>query len=349
MIATVIKRQIMKKFLPFLLLLPSVLVLPGCYKKIDTPQGPDNTIILAYPTGNTANTLSSGLDHFKNALLNFSLNDETDTLLISVNLIGNGIPNAAGKDINIAIGVDSSLVAAYNGDVTHQADTTNEPFALMPSPYYSLVDTTGTIAAGQNQVNFKVVFYPSRFDITQTGYLLPVSIVNASGGSLSQDMKTVYFHIYKDPFPPFNRASWSVLDEDCQELVGEGAGNGAGINCIDGNSSTYWHTQWDVSAPPTFPHWIKIDMGETQTLHGFSFLPRQNGGNKADQFKDIVIMASDDGTNWQQAGQFSLDDISTQQKLNLTNPVPGMRYFEVIVNSNFDTNPWTNVAEIYAF
>lgn len=330
-------------------MLGGILFLAGCYKKVITAQGPNNSIILAYPTGNTTNSLSSGLANFNNALLNFSLSDLTDTLLISANLINQSVPNAAASDIQVTIGVDSSLVATYNSDTSLQSDTTHQTLALMPSAYYSIVSTTNTIAAGQNQVTFKVVFYPSLFDITTTGYLLPIRILNASGGSVDASMSTVYFHILKNPFPPFNRAGWKIIGFDCQETIGEGPNNGEAFYCLDGNTSTYWHTVWDTPSPPPFPHWIKIDMGTEQTLHGFSFLPRQSGGNTGDQFKDITIMATDDTSSWQQIGQFTLQDIHSLQSENLSTPVSGMRYFEVIINDNFDTNPWTNLTELYAY
>jgi hypothetical protein len=338
----------MKKNIPFIILLSALLTAAGCTKRINTPQEPGNSLILAYPTGNTFNSLSSGLDNFNNALLNFSLNDVTDTLLFSATLIGTGVPNAAGADIHVTVGVDSGLVAAYNIDTALMPDTAHQSLALMPAAYYSLVNTTGVIPAGQNQVAFKLVFYPSLFDISKTGYLLPVSIITASPGSVNPTMKTVYFHIYKDPYPAYNRALWTVLGVDSQELVGE-PGNGAAPYCLDGNTATYWHTQWDVAVPPGFPHWIKIDMGAAQTLHGFSFLPRQSGGNAGDKFKDITVLATNDTSNWQQAGQFTLQNVFSLQKVNLSNPVPDVRYFEIIINDNYDTNPWTNLAELYAF
>jgi hypothetical protein len=187
----------MKNIFPVVFFLSGLLISMGSCKKAITPQGSDNSVILAYPTGNAYTTLNSGLNYFNNALLTFPLSDGTDTLLVSANLVGTNVPNAAGSDINITIGVDSSLVAAYNADTALQADTTHQVLTLMPASWYTIVNTTATIAAGQNQATFQVVFYPSRFNITQTGYLLPVSIVSSSAGSVNTNMNTVYFHIYK--------------------------------------------------------------------------------------------------------------------------------------------------------
>jgi len=44
---------------------------------------------------------------------------------------------------------------------------------------------------------------------------------------------------------------------------------------LDGNSSTFWQTQWCPVALP-YPHEIQIDLGQRYFLNGFSYLPRQD-------------------------------------------------------------------------
>ena len=48
-------------------------------------------------------------------------------------------------------------------------------------------------------------------------------------------------------------STWTAT-ADSQELQGE---NGAAQNALDGNPSTFWHTQW-YAASALLPHWIPL-------------------------------------------------------------------------------------------
>jgi hypothetical protein len=68
----------------------------------------------------------------------------------------------------------------------------------------------------------------------------------------------------------------SVWCFDSEELVGEGADNGHAIHCIDGLTTTFWHTRW-TSNVPGYPHNIVLDLGHPYSINGFTYLPRQDG------------------------------------------------------------------------
>jgi len=69
------------------------------------------------------------------------------------------------------------------------------------------------------------------------------------------------------------KSSWSIWCFDSQET---GSGNLAS-NCIDENINTFWHTQF-ITASPSYPHNVVIDLGTPHPLNGFTYLPRQDGG-----------------------------------------------------------------------
>jgi len=324
----------MKKIL--MIICGAIIVLNSCKKTVNETVAGSNTLLLAYPSGTVFNTLSSGLNYFNNSLLTFSLSDAIDTLTVSANI---GIP--ASKDLTVTIGADANALAAYNAN---KSDTVK--YAAMPTNYYSIPNNSVTIKAGQTSAVFKIAFYPSLFDITQTGYLLPLSINNNPGYAVNNNMKTVYFHINKDPFPPYSRANWKITGVSDEETVGEGPNNGRAIYILDGNPLTYWHTIWDVPSPPGFPHWVTIDMGVAQTIHGFYFLNRQIATD--DHPKGCVMSGSTDGVTWTTIGQFTLLDQTALQKVVIT-PVNNIRYFKTTFTSNFDSNPWTNLAELQAY
>lgn len=47
-------------------------------------------------------------------------------------------------------------------------------------------------------------------------------------------------------------------------------------NVLDGNPSTMWHTNWNIT---TMPHWIDLQMSEPEEISGLVYTPRQTGTN----------------------------------------------------------------------
>lgn len=75
----------------------------------------------------------------------------------------------------------------------------------------------------------------------------------------------------------------------------EESGEGDAANLTDGDPNTIWHTMYSVTVAK-YPHWVDLDAGEVKTIKGFTYLPRQNGGNG--NIKDYSIHVSQDGKNW---------------------------------------------------
>ncbi len=137
---------------------------------------------------------------------------------------------------------------------------------------------------------------------------------------------------------PIDKSSWTLQSVDSEELVGE---NGAGVNAFDGNPSTFWHTQWSGSSP-AHPHEIIIDLGTEQSLSGFRYLPRQDGGENG-RIADYRFFGSSDGVNWGfplVSGTF----VNTAQEQLVV--FKGTRYVQLQAISEVNGNPWTSVAEL---
>ncbi len=66
-------------------------------------------------------------------------------------------------------------------------------------------------------------------------------------------------------------------------------------NLVDGNPATIWHTMYSVTVA-AYPHWVDFDCGETKTIKGFTYLPRQDGPNG--DVKGYSISLSTDGKTW---------------------------------------------------
>ena len=65
---------------------------------------------------------------------------------------------------------------------------------------------------------------------------------------------------------------WKVVEVDSEETAG---GDNSAARAIDGESSTFWHTR--RNADQRQPHTLTVDMGKTNRIGGFTYLPRQDG------------------------------------------------------------------------
>jgi len=75
-------------------------------------------------------------------------------------------------------------------------------------------------------------------------------------------------------FQSISRSRWTVAYADSEERTSE---DGTAENAIDGQRGSFWHTEWSAKSPD-HPHQLILDLGDTQLIHGFRYLPRQNPG-----------------------------------------------------------------------
>ena len=84
---------------------------------------------------------------------------------------------------------------------------------------------------------------------------------------------------------PLSEESWTIADVDSEERVGE---DGTAENAIDGQTASFWHTQWS-DAKPGQPHHLTLDLGHSVTIAGFRYTPRQGPDTVAGRIKDYRI------------------------------------------------------------
>lgn len=257
----------------------------------------------------------------------------TDTLQHIVFGAAYGGVNDQSQLINVQFAVNPALVDSFN-----MKNGTN--YVLLPAASYTIDNLTTDIPAG------KVSSMPLRFAIKTVGgletskdYLLPISIVQTDASiPVNENLRTTYFQI-KTEYQEYSRPVWTLLETSSQESPN------IGPNAFDNNTATAWHTQWKL-AKPTHPHYLKVDMNATNSMHGFYFIGSNNtpGGNP----QKVHVEVSTDGNSWTNTGTFTFQNVYTKQTFYLNNPVPA-RYFKFVVDSSFANTHFTHLSEIGAF
>jgi beta-galactosidase len=89
---------------------------------------------------------------------------------------------------------------------------------------------------------------------------------------------------------PLSHEGWTVAYVDSEERERE---DGSAENAIDGQTANFWHTQWG-SASPGYPHRLVLDLGQSRSLSGFRYTPRQGGTEVGGRIKDFRVYVGND-------------------------------------------------------
>ena len=88
---------------------------------------------------------------------------------------------------------------------------------------------------------------------------------------------------------------------------------------VDGKTETIWHTAYGVTVTK-YPHTVDFDCGEVQTIKGFTYLPRQDGGANGN-IKGYRVQLSQDGKTWSEpVAEGEFERSSNLQRVMLQKP-----------------------------
>ena len=119
--------------------------------------------------------------------------------------------------------------------------------------------------------------------------------------------------------------------------------DGSAKNLVDNDPNTIWHSMYSVTVAK-HPHWVDLDAGDVKNITGFTYLPRQDGGNG--NVKDYTIHVSMDGKNWGepvQKGSFANN--RDAKKVTFNRPVKG-RYIRFTALSEQSGQDFASGAEL---
>jgi hypothetical protein len=322
--------MINKKIYGLAVALVVLAVATSCKKAVEIPGGSDSKYSMIYLPA-AARTVNNYI---------FRMTDSVQQIAIGTTLGGTG---QADKDIRVQYQVDQKLVDDYNA-----ANGTTYP--ILPAAAYEM-QTNTVISKGQvSSPLVQIKVNPSKGLELFKKYLLPVTIQSVSDGvQLNSNLRTAYYIVSAslnlDDFTEFDRSKWTILSYDSQEPAEGQPNGGLALSAIDNNPLSFWHTKWDGGETP-MPHWLAIDMGETKTLHGITLIGRQSD-NKGKP-KDITISVSNNGTDWEDVGQITGQDINDKQKY-FVSTFREARYFRYTVTAAYGATRYTHLAELGAF
>lgn len=266
--------------------------------------------------------------------------DSMQTIIYNAAFAGATTPS---EDIQVRFSVEPDSLESFNQD-----NATS--YQLLPEESYELTQTEATIPAGERstgQLGLELAT-EGYLEVQGTTYLLPIRMEVLNENVRVNEEKRVTYFVIQGRYLEIDKSDWELIDFDSQQ---PGRSDLAATNVIDGSGSTIWHTPYSDPRPPT-PHYVTIDMGETNSVHGFGLIGRQDDWYVQNP-KVVEIQFSDDAENWRDAETFTLpfdaQGATTTAEIYLSNTVEA-RYFKLIVEQNVEAgrNP-TNLAEISAF
>jgi Domain of unknown function (DUF1735) len=134
--------------------------------------------------------MGAGTQNFKasNLLVNTSSPD-TLKLAVTADLAS---ANSNGGAVTVTLGLDNGAIAAYNA-----ANGTN--FQPFPADAYKFASNTITIPGGlQHYGTTTVWIFQNKLD-PSVSYILPVSITDGGGKSLTTNQNTIYYNVIGNP------------------------------------------------------------------------------------------------------------------------------------------------------
>lgn len=130
---------------------------------------------------------------------------------------------------------------------------------------------------------------------------------------------------------------------DTEVIYASSEEGGSSKFLTDGDPSTIWHTMYSVTVAQ-YPHWVDLDAGETKTIKGFTYLPRQEGNNG--DIKGYRIYVSNDGKEWgEPIHEGTFEFTKDQKKVMFGKPVKA-RYFRFMGLSSQDGQDFASGAEL---
>lgn len=120
----------------------------------------------------------------------------------------------------------------------------------------------------------------------------------------------------RDTYVEVPQSQWKVTGYSSQETMGEQSGkNGLAKLVLDGNHSTYWHTEWRSGLHSLYPHHISFTHDGATTVDRIVLTTDANHSDASQYLARTVQVQTADAAKgpWQTVGTYTLEKATTQQ------------------------------------
>lgn len=207
----------------------------------------------------------------------------------------------------------AGVYAFVIGDGTSVVSTM--PFSAATAPAVFNQNVVGS-SSGQTWIGIQKV------DGTSSDFVLDDFVVNLGAGSGGLDPNQI---------PPSQMTATASSFQPGDEPK----------NAIDGNTSTLWHTKWDLSNP--LPQSITLNLGDSYYVNQVKYLPRQTGTNGI--ITGYRILTSTDGTAFTQVAGGTWANDATEKSATFA----GVKAGYVRLEATAGQGGFASAAEIKVF
>lgn len=253
-------------------------------------------------------------------------------------------------NIDLGFGIDQDYIDRYNSQ-------NGTVFQLVPDGMY---DFPAAMQLASGTTNADMAITVDGGSLQPGDYMLPVEIAGTSMFEISAENGT-YPMAFRIMGEEIDRSNWSIYYFSTEEPTGENNGNtGRAPHMIDGDTGTYWHTQWQgAGANPPLPHLLIVDTQSEHTFTQFTLMQRENsfytkGGkfyvtDTPDSFVESFEQDKNSVTSvWGEGvGNFTLAQENGAQTFGVR-PATG-RYVVILVTESYRDNGLACIAEFYAY
>ncbi|MDQ3277409.1 MAG: DUF1735 domain-containing protein [Bacteroidota bacterium] len=178
--------------------------------------------------------------------------------------------------------LDTNLVAAYNAK-------NGTSYRVLPDSVYTISGLSSVIPAGATSSNpllLNVASSRMRFGVR---YMLPITLVSSSNGSINPEMQTTYFR-----FDTILRKSVDVTSQGTLSVSNEnGGGSGAGEGSpklVDGDVNTKYLYNYVADS------WFELRFPTATAIGAYTFTSANDASSRDP--KNWTLQGSNDGTTW---------------------------------------------------
>lgn len=120
-----------------------------------------------------------------------------------------------------------------------------------------------------------------------------------------------------------NNFAQSVTATACsEEKTGETAPNGPAAAAVDGDESSFWHSQWSAPADNDMPHWFNVKLAAPAKVSGMVYVPR-TGSSNGRLTKYHVEVSTDGGSTYTKVAEGTLESSVGAKNITFDEPVAG--------------------------